>query len=343
MKIFVGCPMQAGGQPQFAINALKKLGHDVRVFDYNQHYKLYLWNRALNKFLRAPHYFLAGRLNKNLIAEAKSFIPDFILFFKPIFVYPKTVKTLTRLSKVFSWYPDYVLFPKTASSFFYKSIPFFDYHFSFNYENSLEILKYGAKKSIFLPCAADPECHHPVSVSEEEKKQLGADIVFVGTYAKEKRSEYMEKLCEDGYDVKVYGNNWEKYPKEGCLYKRGCIQFKEFTCEGMSKVFNSAKIVLAFVREHNKETLACRSYEIPACVAFMLHQRTEKIGEVLKEGREAEFFSSYEEMKNKIDFYLKHDDLRGEIARRGEEKIRIGGHLFVDRMKLILDIFKALR
>src|SRR3989338_3620250 len=100
MKIFVGCPMQAGGQPQFAINALKKLGHDVRVFDYNQHYKLYLWNRALNKFLRAPHYFLAGRLNKNLIAEAKSFAPDFILFFKPIFVHPKTVETLTQLSKV---------------------------------------------------------------------------------------------------------------------------------------------------------------------------------------------------------------------------------------------------
>ncbi len=58
----------------------------------------------------------------------------------------------------------------------------------------------------------------------------------------------------------------------------------------MSRVLNASKITLSFIREHNKETLACRTYEIPVAGGFMLHQRTEKTGEALEEDKEAVFF-----------------------------------------------------
>ncbi|MEK7629870.1 MAG: glycosyltransferase [Patescibacteria group bacterium] len=332
-----------GGEINFIYKALKKLNIEVDIVRQEEYFNTSLINKISYRLLRTPYYFFTGKLNKELIKRVKSFKPDFILCFKPILIKPKTVKALSGITKVFSWYPDYVLFPKTCSTYFYKSIPLYDCHFFFNFANSKELLKLGAKKAIFLTCAADPDCHKPTEVTPEEKDRLGADIVFIGTYAKENRFEYMEKLCGEGYDIKIYGNSWEKCPKSSCLFKKGCIQFKEASCGNMSKVLNSSKIALAFVREHNDETLACRTFEIPACGAFMLHSRTSKIGEFLEEGKEAEFFDSYDEMKNKIDFYLKHDLLRKNIAKNGQEKIVNGGHLFINRVKSILDIFESMR
>ena len=345
MKVIFGGNIKPGGQDAFIYNAFVRLGVDIQTFDFSQYFKLSFLNRVFNKLriTRVPRYFGTALLNKHLLGAVERERPDFVLLNKPILVWPETVKQLTRITKVFSWYPDYVLFPMTSSPYFYRSIPLYDCHFSYNFENSKELIKWGAKKSLFLPCAADLDCHAPVEISEQERKELGADIVFVGTFANEERFWFLEKLCQEGYDIKIYGNSWGKCPKTSCLVKKGCIQFKEMCCKEMSKVFNASKVVLSFVREHNKEVLACRTYEIPACGAFMLHQWTEKIEEVLGAGKEADFFKTYEELKQKIDFYLAHDDLRREIAQAGRKKIIEGGHLFTNRIQEMVDVFKTMK
>lgn len=327
----------------FVLKAFSQLGVESKLLDSNEYFTQSIFNRIFNKFRSTPMYWRLRPLNKAIIKKVVEFRPDFVLFFKPVLISPSTVMELAKITKVFSWYPDYIPFTKTASVDFLSSIPFYDCHLSFNFANVEELKKRGAKLSIFVPCAADPDCHAPVEVSEEEKKELGADVVFVGTYAKEKRSDYLERLCQDGYDIKIYGDGWEKHPKNSCLRQKNCVQSKSFYCKDMSRVLNASKIVLAFVREHNKETLACRTYEIPAAGGFMLHQRTAKTDEVLKEGEEADFFSTYEEMKEKIDFYLKNDSLRKQVAEKGQKRITKGGHLFVDRIRSIIDIFNGLK
>lgn len=341
MKVLFGGEIKKDNTDNFVFNAFKQLKIEVELVDSSEYFKISFLNRVINKFRKTPYYFGVKSFNERLIEKTKKFQPDFILLIKPILILPKTVSKLTKITKVFSWYPDYVLFPKTCSTYFYQSIPLYDCHFSFNFENSKELLKFGAKKSIFLPCAADLTCHYPVLASPEEAKNLGADIIFVGTYADEERVWYLEKLCQEGYDIKIYGNSWEKCPKNYCLVKKGYIQFKAVCCEEMSKVFNASKIVLSFVREHNKETLACRTYEIPASGGFMLHQRTAKTDEVFKEGEEAEFFGSYGEMKEKIDFYLKNENLRKKIIQKGRERVLLE-NLFIHRVQYIIEVFKQL-
>lgn len=341
MKVLLAGIIKKGNSEDFIFNAFKQLNIEVHLVNYDEYFKYSFFNKVLNKFIKTPYYFGVKLLNKRLIEKTKKFRPDFILLLKPIIILPKTVSELTKITKVFSWYPDYILFPKTCSAYFYKSIPLYDCHFSFNFENSKELLKFGAKKSIFLPCAADPSCHHPVSASPEEVKKIGADIIFVGTYADEERFWHLERLCQEGYDIKIYGNSWEKCPKNSCLIKKGYVQFREICCEEISKVFNASKIVLSFVREHNKETLACRTYEIPASGGFMLHQRTAKTDEAFKEGEEAVFFSSYEELKEKIDFYLKNKNLREKIMQKGRERV-LRENLFIHRIQYIIEVFKQL-
>ena len=342
MKILIVGTGGGGSTDLSVVSAFRQLGHEVLFFDMRDHFRLGFLNRVINRLRKTPHYWGVEKINDAVLKSAYQFLPDLILFIKPVYFFPETITKLKLISKVFSWYPDYILFPKTSSYLFYKTIPLYDCHFSFNFANAEELKKCGAKLSLFLPCAADLDFHRPVSMSAEEKKYFGSNIAFVGTYAQEKRLEYLERLCHDGYDIKIWGNGWNRCPKNMCLVGSGKIQFRQVLGDEMSKVFNASKIVLAFVRQHNSETLACRTYEIPACGGFLLHERTAKIGEVFREGVEAEFFSSYEEMQKKIDIYLADDELRHKVADAGMEKVVSGGHLFKDRVAVIVKVFNAL-
>jgi len=342
MKILIGGQFFKGSSVNSGVDGFRSLGAEVATVNFGT-YKPSIFNRIANKFLfKTPHYWMVSAVNTELLVVTKSFHPDFILLFKPILITPATVNELKKLAKVFSWYPDYVYFPKTASNYFYKTIPFYDAHFSFNFANSEELKKFGAKESIFLPCAADPILHRPPEALSTEERAWGTDIIFIGTYAPEDRVKMLEKLAADGFRLKIYGNAWEALSKDSPLVTSGAVQYRPLNCEDMAKGLAASKIAVAFVRQHNKETLGCRTYEIPACGTFMLHERTSKTGEVFKEGKEAEFFSSYEELRDKAGYYLTHEEERRRIAEAGFKKIQSGGNYFKDRAKFIIEFYERM-
>ena len=48
-----------------------------------------------------------------------------------------------------------------------------------------------------------------------------------------------------------------------------------------------------------------RTFEIPASKGFMLHEKSEEVMDFFEEGKEAEYFSSPEEVLDKLKFYLR--------------------------------------
>ncbi len=325
---------------------LLKLGVDVQLVNTNQYFTPSLFNRVMSRFfiasglLPTPIYFGSGikKLNNIIVEKARVGKFGFILFMKPILIYPSTVVELKKFAKLISWYPDHVDFTKSGSTYFYKSIPLYDCHLAAISANVEPLLRWGAKRAIYLTVSADASCHHPVLITEGDRKKLGADVVFIGTYAKENRSEYLEKLCRDGYDIKIYGNSWGRLPWNSCLRRKNRIVPGGVYCEDMARVLGASKIALAFMRKHNQEYVACRSWEIPLCGGFMLHERTEEAEKMLLAGKETDFFDSYEEMKEKIDYYLKHPELRERIAKAGRERILNGGELLDSIVKKLLEI-----
>jgi spore maturation protein CgeB len=97
-----------------------------------------------------------------------------------------------------------------------------------------------------------------------------------------------------------------------------------------------SKINLAFVTSSNEDDVAHKSFEITACAAFLMAQRTPGHLEAFEEDKEAVFFSSVEECAEKCRFYLDHPEKRQAIALRGRERAVKSGYDNDTQMKKVL-------
>jgi len=121
-----------------------------------------------------------------------------------------------------------------------------------------------------------------------------------------------------GLPVAVYGAGWNRAMEYDKLHDH--VNFRRLNNEEYLYALKSAKIGLCFVSELNGNQTAGRSFEIPACGTFLLAMRTKQHTECYLEGKEAEFFSSNQELVQKARYYLEHDDQRKEIALRGYQR-----------------------
>ena len=63
-----------------------------------------------------------------------------------------------------------------------------------------------------------------------------------------------------------------------------------------------------------------RLFDVPACGAFLLTDYSEEISEYYRLGVEIETFKTSDELRDKVDFYLKHPVERERIAKLGYER-----------------------
>ena len=71
----------------------------------------------------------------------------------------------------------------------------------------------------------------------------------------------------------------------------------------------------------------------------MLAERTDEHLSYFEEGKEAEFFSSINELIDKVKYYLSHEDQRIQIAQSGRNRCIHSGYTYKHRLK---EIFEAI-
>ena len=79
-----------------------------------------------------------------------------------------------------------------------------------------------------------------------------------------------------------------------------------------------------------------RTFELPACRAFALTERTAPVLDIFREGETIECFSSVEEAREKIDLYMHDDMARHRIAQAAFEFVVEEGHTYHDRVRQLL-------
>ncbi len=149
------------------------------------------------------------------------------------------------------------------------------------------------------------------------------DAIFVGHW--EPRTERgITALISAGVRVKVFGRPW-------LARARRNPRLAGHVFDGLSDrdyvlALKHALIGLCFVSEWNYNETAGRSYEIPACGAFLLAMRTREHQRDYREGEEAEFFGSEAELVAKVRRFLNDDDRRRAIAERGWKRCTTSGY-----------------
>lgn len=254
----------------------------------------------------------------NLCASAK---PHLLVAVKGLYILPETLIALKDAGvTLYNYYPDTSIYNQHKA--LPITLPYYDCVFVTKLFLEEEApARWGTRNCHFLPHAYDPNVHRPIEIQTEDKQRLGASIVFVARH-----SGYKENLLAQlmpyipALDIKIYGNGWVEHCTDRRL--RVCAQGWAPCGDDYARVLQSGKINLAIMNGPAKgasqvDEMTTRSFEIPACKAFMLHQRTREMQMYYKEGAEVACFETPRELAEKIGYFLAHPEERAEIAESG--------------------------
>lgn len=339
MKIFCIGPFQIPSNALGRTRALERLGHSVSRFDtgvaFGKGKSLFA---RISRRLFFPVY--RGRLLKQILSAAKANPPDLVFFDKTPWI---TLPALRRLKAVLGsstpivhYNPDdpFGSYGTAAWRSFIKAIPSFDLHVVPREENVEEYWRHGAGEVRVIDRSYDPEMHHPVELTPEDLHKYGCEVGFIGTRAP-MREASLAHLAKSGVPLAIWGRDWEKGQYWEVLRRhwRGSAQKGVDYC----KAICGMRIALHFLRHENRDLQDSRTFEIPACGSFMLAERSSKHLEFFEEGREAEFFSTDEELLEKVQRYRKDGLARKRIAEAGHQRCLTSGYSSDDRMRQILE------
>jgi spore maturation protein CgeB len=293
--------------------------------------------RAAAKVLRyRRHPVSSAALNEELMREAAAFRPHLLVVLMGFHIEPGVLASIRRETGAIAvnYATDDPFNPRTGTPELLRSIPEYDLYATTKRAvvpdlkragvHDVRYVRFGYKSSVHF---SDPP------VVQGEWKRFGADVAFAGE-ADADRLPFFRSLIGAIPDLNLalYGGLWNRDRQLG-RYFRGPVRGRDFRM-----ALGGAKIVVNLVRRENRDDHVMRTFEGPACGAFMLHERTESHLEVFREGQEAAFFESSDELIDKVRYYLTHEQQRERIRQAGQARTLSGGNSYRDRLE---EIFEA--
>ncbi len=92
--------------------------------------------------------------------------------------------------------------------------------------------------------------------------------------------------------------------------------------EELPKAYHFSRINMNITMRGITSGIPLRVFDIMGMEGFMLTNFQPEVSELFSPGKDIEVYHSFDEMEDKVDFYLSHEDERRKIARRGLETIK---------------------
>lgn len=319
--------------------ALEKIADSIDVVNTSAK-SVSLWYKIANRLfqyglpVRLPDSSLANHKIKQLVKTSVNDPYDVVWIDKGITINPETLNYIKKhmpIARIVSYTADNMALRHNQSQNFVECIPLYDIHFTTKSYIIEDMRKLGAVWVEFTNKHYEQSFHYPRTLTEEELLRLGGDVGFVGAWEKE-RCDSILYLAKNGIKVKVFGDaRWKAYENiENIEIKPGIFS------EDYSKALQAFKISLCFLRKMNADMQTSRTMEIPACGGFMMAERTKEHLELFDEGKEAEYFSTDEELLEKCRYYLSHERERKRIAEAGNLRCKISGYSNEEAIKRMI-------
>lgn len=332
-KIIYAGDLRPEGTAFFRFDTLRRLGQDVIPFDQQP---LLPKGRILSSLqFRYPVGPLVSKVNQELLKVVEVHRPDVVWFDKPTVFTTETIQAIKQSgAQAVCIVLDNPFGPRNDGCWlqFNKIYRLMDLHCLVR---SVDVGRYGAWGLPFVKIQLSYEPTKdfppPASWSDADRPR---DVSFTGS-PYDDRPEFLRTLAETyKLPVVIAGGHWHKIPNAERYAKY--ITHPTITGAAYREMLWKSKINLAFVTKSNEEDVAHKSFEITACAAFLLAERTPGHLASFDEDKEAVFFSSVEECADKCRFYLDHPEARQAIALRGRERAVKSGYDNDTQMRKVL-------
>lgn len=291
--------------------------------------------RLLGLFVHVEPWW--RKANLQLIQQTSQVKPDLLLVIGTQGIRAGTVAQLRVRHPqlvIYCLYPDS---PHNLDSDRIHCLPFFDRVTTSSPAWVTAFEKLGAQRVTYLPFAADTELHQP-AVAPADHSPLAHDLAFIGTWRAE-REIFLSQLAD--YDLAIWGNSyWKKRTQPNSPLKRKWGGRSLIGTE-FAQACTLSKIMLNVMDPISWPGPNMRTFELPACRAFALSERSDAVLALFREGETIECFADVAEAQDKIKFYLAHEAARQRIAQAAYEFVTTQGHTYLDRARQLIDWWQA--
>lgn len=335
---------------QAAFQTFKTLGHETCRFSWHEYFKLSsdsglsffvetFYKKFQNKFIIGP---IIRAINSDFIKAVNEYQPNVVFLYRGTHIKRNTLRAIKRN------FPRTILlgynnddpfaegYPHWLWRHFLASIPEYDIVLAYRYRNIADFVCAGAKQVHLLRSWFIQELHHPATLTLEEQKRFGCDVVFVGHYEPDGRLELLEEIVKNGFRLRLFGTGWDMVVRKSRIlsnfYPVEAVRGNDY-----NKALCGAKVALCFLSKLNRDTYTRRCFEIPATKTVLLSEYSDDLATLYQEGIEADFFRTKEELIQKVKRYVEDDRFRQSVAEGGYCRLMRDGHDVVSRMKQVLE------
>lgn len=359
MKILFSGQLTEGQTSQMRMQVLRDLGHTVIPLDSHTSWANCSWKARIiqQKTGRGP---IISSINRQLLQVVQEHKPDLMWAEKQEYLWPDTLEKLRRSgTRLLHFTPDpYFTLKWKRTDLMDQCMPLFDTVVtSKRYE--LDEYQRVCRQVIYMPLGYAEAVHRPVMPADPAKRQaFSSDVGFLGGW-EPRREGLLDAVAQTGCDLKIWGYAWD-HLRDGRWTPRRALRLRTLAGKDAFKIsknerlgaalqggevygdayawaLSGARISVGFLRHVCPDQHTTRTFEIPACGSLMLADRTDEHREFFEEGEEADFFSSPEELTDKIRFYLENEALREKVAANGYARCLKSGYSYKSLMSKVLN------
>lgn len=288
---------------------LRSMGHDVQEVDED---RLVALSPLRHRFRRLHGFALlhpsmqhlrGRRVTKAVITQQPDFVLNTFSDWHPDCV------TLARRD-LGSSVPFVFLYPDPTANLG-REYPLAAPYDAWFFKDRWAVQLYRSRLSInahYLPEACNPAWHRPVELTESDLARYRCDLVTAGNLY-----YYRAQLLDDlrAYDFRIWGTNlppWLTSPIRGYYRNEYVAQLEK------SKAFRAARIVINSLSRNEVDATNARTFEAAGAGAFQLVDWRSALDDLFVPDVEIVTFRSREELRHKVEYYLRRPDERARIA-----------------------------
>lgn len=273
--------------------------------------------------------FISNINNYILIVINNEWNYDLVWIDKGVFIKPSIIRKLRGQSKKIVHFTPDPAFTYHRSSFFNKAIQYYDACVTTKSFEENAYLAAGVKQLIITTQGFKSELHKPYHSFEEK-----SSIVFIGHYEKN-RDEILTALLKKKYHLILAGVGWASFVK-----RNSTVDNLNYLGNGIfgteyAETISGALLSLGLLSKIIPELHTTRTFEIPACGTALFTERNFETQNIFNE-EEAFFFSSVDELVDKVEAAFGNRAMLQEVTERGMKKVRSGGYDYKSILQTII-------